>query len=318
MRICLMIEGQEHVTWDDWVALAGACERGGLEGLFRSDHYSSVFGDESRGSLDAWATVTALAAVTERIRLGTMVSPGTFRHPSELAKVACTADHVSGGRVELGLGAGWNEGEHRAYGFPFYDTPTRIKMFAEQLEIIYRQWTEDDSFSFSGEHYTLENCLAVPRPVQRPHPPLIVGGTAKPGTVGPAVRFADEYNTPYSTPDQVREQRGRVMHACEDAGRDPATMTFSLMTGFIVGSDRDELLERVRRTMERTVATGDPAAWLTEQLADGWIIGTVEEVAGQMRELAAAGIDRFFLQHLDHTDLETVELIGGDLSRALA
>ena len=180
MRICLMIEGQEGVTWDDWVALAGACEQSGLEGLFRSDHYASVFGVEGRGSLDAWATLTALAAYTERIRLGTMVSPATFRHPSELAKVACTADHVSGGRIELGLGSGWSETEHRAYGFPFYDMKTRLEIFAEQLEIIHRQWTED-SFSFSGAHYTLENCSALPRPVQRPRPPLIVGGRATAG-----------------------------------------------------------------------------------------------------------------------------------------
>jgi F420-dependent oxidoreductase-like protein len=310
MRVCLMVEGQESVSWAEWVALAGACERSGLEGLFRSDHYASVFGATDRGSLDAWATVTALAAVTERIRLGTMVSPATFRHPSELAKVACTADHVSGGRIELGLGAGWNEGEHRAYGFPFFDTPTRIARFAEQLEIIYRQWTEDDSFSFSGEHYTLEGCLAVPRPLQRPHPPLIVGGSAKPGTVGPAVRFADEYNTPYATPEQVREQRGRVLQACEDAGRDPATMTFSLMTGIVVADDRVELLERVRRTMARMAITGDPAAWLTEQRTEGWIAGTTDEVAEQLHELERAGVGRFFLQHLDHSDLDTVELIG--------
>jgi F420-dependent oxidoreductase-like protein len=316
MRICLMIEGQEGVSWDDWVALAGVCERGGLEGLFRSDHYSSVFGVEGRGSLDAWATITALAAVTERIRLGTMVSPATFRHPSELARVACTADHVSGGRIELGLGAGWNEGEHRAFGFPFYDTRTRITLFAEQLEIIHRQWTED-AFSFAGEHYTLEDCRARPRPLQTPHPPLIVGGAAKPGTVGPAVRFADEYNTTYATLDEVRERRARVAEACERAGRDPSSMTFSIMTGLLVGTDRSELYERARRAMERTVETGDPAAWLAEQHASGWIAGTVDEVAGQLRAFADAGVDRFFLQHLDHTDLDAVELLAGEVTRAL-
>ena len=317
MRICLMVEGQESVTWEDWVALAGACERSGLEGLFRSDHYSSVFGVEGRGSLDAWATITALSAVTTRIRLGTMVSPATFRHPSELAKVACTADHVSGGRIELGLGAGWNEGEHRSYGFPFYDVPTRIKLFAEQLEIIHRQWTED-SFSFSGEHYTLEDCRALPRPVQTPHPPLIVGGAAKPGTVGPAARFADEYNTTYASTDEIRERHARVREACEAAGRDPSSMTFSIMTGVVVGSDRGELIERARRTMLCTGETGDTGAWLAQQRADGWVVGTADEVAEQLRALADAGVQRFFLQHLDHTDVETVELLGGEVTRALA
>ena len=315
MRICLMVEGQEDVTWDDWVALARTCEQSGLEGLFRSDHYSSVFGVEGRGSLDAWATITALSAVTSRIRLGTMVSPATFRHPSELAKVACTADHVSGGRIELGLGAGWNEREHQAYGFPFFDTPTRIQLFAEQLEIVYRQWTED-SFSFAGEHYTLEDCRALPRPLQQPRPPLIVGGAAKPGTVGPAVRFADEYNTPYANAEQCRERRAIVDEACERAGRDPSSMTFSIMTGVIVGRDRTEVLERAHRTMQRTEAIGDPSGWILEQRADGWVIGTVDEVAAHLRTLAEAGVERFFLQHLDHSDLDTVELLGGDVLRA--
>jgi F420-dependent oxidoreductase-like protein len=316
MRICLMIEGQEGVTWDDWIALARACERSGLEGLFRSDHYASVFGAEGRGSLDAWATLTALAAHTERIRLGTMVSPATFRHPSELAKVACTADHVSGGRIELGLGSGWSETEHRAYGFPFYDMKTRLEIFAEQLEIIHRQWTED-SFSFSGAHYTLESCSALPRPVQRPRPPLIVGGRATAGTVGPAVRFADEYNTFSTLPDELRERRGRIVAACEAAGRDPATMTISVMTGLIVGSDRSELLERAARVMQRTDAQGDPSAYVLERRAAGWIVGTVDEVAEQMRALADAGVARFFMQHLDHTDLDAVELLGTEVARAV-
>jgi F420-dependent oxidoreductase-like protein len=313
MRICLMVEGQEDVTWDDWVALARACERSGLEGLFRSDHYASVFGVEERGSLDAWATIAALAAVTDRIRLGTMVSPSTFRHPSEIAKVACTADHVSGGRIELGLGAGWNEREHQGYGFAFHDARTRVEIFTEQLEIIHRQWTEE-SFSFSGVHYTLEDCRALPRPLQRPHPPLIVGGSAKPGTVEPAVRFAEEYNTIYVSPDEARARRALIDAACERIGRDPATMTFSLMTGFVVGRDRTELLERAHRAMQRSLAIGDPAGWLLEQEASGWIVGTVDRVAEQMHALSEAGIERFFLQHLDHTDIEMVELIGAELT----
>lgn len=309
-----MVEGQEGVTWDDWVALARACERSGLEGLFRSDHYSSVFGAEARGSLDAWATITALAAVTERIRLGTMVSPATFRHPSELAKVATTADHVSGGRVELGLGAGWNEREHAGYGFPFHDARTRTEIFREQLEIIHRQWTEG-SFSFSGTHYTLDDCRALPRPLQQPHPPLIVGGSVKPGTVEPAVRFAEEYNTTYVTPEQARERRGLIDAACERVDRDPASMTFSIMTGLLVGRDRSELLERARRTMAVACETGDPAEWLAREASTGWIVGTVDEVREQLRALSEAGIQRFFLQHLDHTDIETVELIGAELNR---
>ena len=160
MRVCLMIEGQEDVTWDDWVALAGACEEHGLDGLFRSDHYSAIVRPIA-GALDAWATLAALAVVTTRIRIGTMVSPATFRHPSVLARQALTVDHVSGGRVEVGMGAGWYEREHRENGFDFGDARTRFGRFAEQVEVVVRSWTEDN-WSFVGEHYHLEGQTALP------------------------------------------------------------------------------------------------------------------------------------------------------------
>src|SRR5215203_7176553 len=160
-----MIEGQEDVTWDDWVALAEACERLGFEALFRSDHYlSDRAGAGAFGSLDAWATVCALAAVTSTVRLGTLVSPASFRHPSVLAKNAVTADHVSGGRVEVGIGTGWNAGEHRAYGFPFPPMRERMDRLAEQLEIVTRSW-QDGAFSFAGDHWTVSDLEARPKPV---------------------------------------------------------------------------------------------------------------------------------------------------------
>lgn len=153
MRVCLMIEGQEGVTWDAWLRLARACEEHGFEGLFRSDHYLSFWRPEERGALDAWGTVTALAAVTQRIRLGTMVSPVTFRDPSVLAKMAATADHVSGGRVELAMGAGWFEREHRAYGLPFPPARERVDMLAEQVEIVHRLLRGDEpQVTFRGAH----------------------------------------------------------------------------------------------------------------------------------------------------------------------
>jgi F420-dependent oxidoreductase-like protein len=307
-----MIEGQEGVSWDDWLALARACEEHGLEGLFRSDHYASVMGEYDRGALDAWATITALAAHTERIRLGSMVSPATFRHPSELAKVVTTADHVSGGRVELGLGAGWNEPEHVMYGFPFPDQSTRLERFAEQLEIVHRQWTED-SFDFAGRHYRLEGCRALPKPVQTPHPPLIVGGAARRGTVEPAVRFADEYNTTFAAPETLRERRGRLDEACERAGRDPATLRFSLMTTCIVGADDGEVRERARRVAGITGAS-DPDAVLARHRETG-VAGTVDEARERLGALEAAGVERVLLQHLDHQDLEMVALVGRELSR---
>ncbi len=311
MRVCLMIEGQEDVTWEQWLALAQACEDAGLEGLFRSDHYTSVFGALDRGSLDAWTTLAGLAARTSRIRLGTMVSPATFRHPSALARAVATVDHISGGRAELGLGAGWYELEHRAQGFDFPEHGARVELFAEQLEIVHRQWTEE-AFSFSGRHYELEDCRALPKPVQRPRPPLIVGGSALPGTIDPAIRFADEYNTPIASLETCRERRARVVEACERADRDPASLPFSLMTPCVVAEDRATLLERARQVMAVTGGNGDPAAFLAEA-PDTWIVGTVDEVVAQLLALEEAGVSRVMLQHLAHDDLDTVGLLGAEV-----
>jgi F420-dependent oxidoreductase-like protein len=306
-----MVEGQEGVAWEQWLALARACEKGGLEGLFRSDHYVSTVGCSERGSLDAWATLAGLAAVTRRIRLGTMVSPATFRHPSELAKVVVTVDHISGGRVELGLGAGWYDLEHRSYGFSFHDVRTRIASFAEQLEIVHRQWTEEE-FDFDGRFYRLTKCRAEPKPLQRPHPPIIVGGYARPGTVRPAVRFADEYNVPFATADECRRSRSRIDAACEQAGRDPATITFSLMTGFVVGRDEKDLLQRALRVMEWENAGGDPARFVREK-RDEWVVGTVGEVIEKLVELEAAGVERIYLEHLDYSDVDAVALLAEEI-----
>src|ERR1700736_3217893 len=173
MQLCLMIEGQEGVSWPQWVALARACEEHGIPALFRSDHYLNLNGQHpQRGSLDAWGTVNGLAAVTTNLRLGTLVSPATFRHPSLLAKLVTTADHISGGRIELGLGAGWHEREHQAYGFPFPPTRVRMELLEEQLQGVFGNWA-DGPFSFDGEHYTLRDLDAQPKPIQRPRPPLI-------------------------------------------------------------------------------------------------------------------------------------------------
>jgi F420-dependent oxidoreductase-like protein len=297
-----MVEGQDGVGWDDWVALARACEEHGLEGLFRSDHYSSFGAAESRGSLDAWATLCALAGVTSRIRLGTLVSPVTFRHPSVLAKSVVTADHVSGGRVELGLGSGWHEREHAAYGFPFPPMTTRAELLAEQAEIVHRQWTEE-VVDFAGRHYRLESCRAEPKPLQRPHPPLIVGGTGGRGTIAAAVRWADEYNTYYADLDRIGELRGRLSEAAREAGREvPPRLT--LMTQAVLGRDRAEVVERAGRVAALD-GDADGEAWLAAH-GDTAVTGTVEDARARLAALAAAGIERVYLQHLDFRDLDAV------------
>jgi F420-dependent oxidoreductase-like protein len=308
-----MIEGQEGVTWDQWVALALACEEHGFEALFRSDHYLSFSRPAERGTLDAWATLSALGARTERIRLGTLVTPVTFRHPSELAKVVATADHASDGRVELGMGAGWFEREHRAYGFPFPPPGQRMEMLAEQAEIVHRLWDGgEEEVSFEGKHYRLEACTALPKPLQDPHPRLIFGGGAGPKSAGLAARWADEYNMNFVGPEECDKGRGRLSAACEAIGRDPSSLRLSLMTNTVVGSDRSDLEARASRLMERRGASGDPADFLAG-LGPERIAGTFGQVLERLAEYAAAGVERVMLQHLVHDDLEMVALIGKEI-----
>jgi F420-dependent oxidoreductase-like protein len=320
VQIGLMIEGQEGVSWADWVRLAQACERLGFEALFRSDHYLSVDGRGEHGSLDAWATVCALAAVTGHVRLGTLVSPATFRHPSNLAKLVVSADHISGGRVELGLGTGWLEEEHTAYGFPFPPLRERMAILSEQLEIIHRQWTEH-TFDFRGDHYRIERLDAGPKPIQHPHPPLIVGGSAGPRSARLAARWADEYNTTYVTPDQARDRRRALDEACEREGRDPGTLGFSMMNGFLVGADRDDLRARAHRLADWRGHTDRASADIDNYIAavaHPWIVGTPDEVVARLREYDAAGTQRVMLQHHLFRDFEALELIAREVIPALA
>jgi F420-dependent oxidoreductase-like protein len=313
MRVALMIEGQEDVTWEDWVALAETCEAAGVEALFRSDHYLSVSGRHERGALDAWGTITALAARTTTLRLGTMVSPTSFRHPSVLGKLVTTADHVSGGRVEVGLGTGWSEVEHTAYGFPFLSMAERMDVLEEQLEILHDgHWGRGATpFSFTGRHYTLRDLDARPKPLQTPHPPLIMGGAAGPRAARLAARFADEYNTVMPTLDEIAERRGRIAAACEAAGREP--IPFSVMTTTLIGADAADLGRRARALADRTGQVVDP-----EALDATWIAGTLDDVVAKVKAYEQAGVSRVFLQHLDHRDLETVALIGRELVPAVA
>jgi F420-dependent oxidoreductase-like protein len=310
-----MIEGQEGVTWDDWVRLAGLAETHGLDGLFRSDHYTAIIRPQAAAH-DAWATLAGLAAVTERIRLGTLVSPGTFRHPSVLARMAVTVDHISGGRVEVGMGAGWYEREHVEHGFPFLDAKARFELFAEQVEVVVRSWT-GDGFDHAGPAYELRGQTALPKPVQQPHPPLVLGGTVRPRFAALAARYATEVNTLGAPLDELRERKERLDGACTEAGRDPATLGFSVMTACFVGSGRADAVERVARFLAVRGDGADPAS-LLEERADRWLAGSVEEVAARIDELREIGVTRAFLQHLNHDDDEMVALVGEQLLPALA
>ncbi|HEX6601633.1 MAG TPA: TIGR03560 family F420-dependent LLM class oxidoreductase [Solirubrobacterales bacterium] len=314
MEICLMIEGQEDVTWEDWLALAAACEEHGVGTMFRSDHYLSVDDRRERGSLDAWGTITALGAVTEKLRLGTMVSPATFRHPAVLAKAAVTADHVSGGRVEVGIGAGWWEREHELYGFELPEIGPRMEALEEQMQVVRGHW-EEGPFSFEGRHYRARDLEALPKPVQRPLP-LVLGGRGGPRSLRMAARYADEYNTVMATVAEVAEIRAGLDRACEAEGRDPATLPLSMMTGWLVGAGRDELVDRAARLSRWKGEDGDGEAFLAG-LRESAISGTVEEAIEQLRELEAAGLTRVMGQHLLHRDLDAVALMGQEIAPAL-
>jgi F420-dependent oxidoreductase-like protein len=312
MEVALMIEGQEDVTWEDWVAIARACETSGVGTLFRSDHYYSVDDQAERGSLDALTTLAGLAAITEKLRLGTMVSPATFRHPSVFAKSIVTIDRISGGRVEPGLGAGWWDREHEAYGFDLPKLGPRMDAFEEQLEVITRQW-EEGAFSFDGEHFKIVDLDAQPKPVQRPRPPLVIGGSGGPRSLRIAARWADEYNTVFAGAEELAELRKKLDAACEKQDRDPATLPLSVMTGWMVGRSRDEVLERAAQLSEWKGKGGDGEKFLVEQ-RDAVIAGTVEEAVGRLRELHEAGCHRVMAQHLLHCDTEAIEVIGREVA----
>jgi F420-dependent oxidoreductase-like protein len=316
LQVGLMVEGQEGVSWPQWQDLAAAAEEHGFSGLYRSDHYLSERIGSNRDSLDAWGTICALSPVTSRIRLGTLVSPAGFRHPSVLAKLVATADQVSGGRVELGMGIGWFEEEHLAYGFDFGAPRARMDMLEEQVEIIKRSWGAGP-FSFSGEHYRLADLDAWPKPVQQPAPRLILGGNGGPRSIALAARWADEYNSSDPTNDQIRERRAALTAECERIGRDPATVEFSIVTGVLVGTDRSELEERALRTARFFGdEPSDPTASL-EGLPEPWLVGTPAEIVERLRVLESLGVDRIMLWAPLHDDLGMIALIGSEILPAV-
>jgi F420-dependent oxidoreductase-like protein len=312
MRFCLMLEGQEGVTWEQWLAAAGAAERLGFEALFTSDHYLSVQGAPDHGSSDAWTLLGALAARTSTLRLGTLVSPVTFREPAVLAKAATTVDRISGGRVELGMGAGWWEEEHITHGFAFPPVAERFERLEEQLAIVHGLLTED-LFSFPGTHYRLRDATFWPKPVQRPRMPILLGGT----TVGPWMQrliatHADEFNTVGGTPEQVRGRLQRARDAVERAGRGQETLSTSFMTWCYVGRTEDEWRERVERARRRDPKAGPFDGYLAELQLD-CILGTPDVASARLREYAEAGVQRVMLNHELFDDLAMLEVIAAEI-----
>jgi len=308
-----MTEPQQGLSYEQILAVVRAAEESGFEAFFRSDHYASFPGAAGRPTTDAWATLAGLARDTRRIGLGTLVSPVTFRIPGVFAKVATTVDEMSGGRVEVGLGAGWNLLEHEQHGIPFPGLPERFDLLEETLAIVHGLWTEPDGWSYAGGTYEVKDALLVPRPVARPgrrHPNLIMGGEGKPRSLALAARYADEYNLVSARPEAARALRTRLEEAGREAGRDPEQVTRSAMTGVLVAETEGELRDRVREQIDFLGSDeADADAWLEERRTR-WVMGTPEQAMERVAEFEAAGVQRLMLQDFLPLDLDMVRLLG--------
>jgi F420-dependent oxidoreductase-like protein len=310
VRLRIFTEPQQGATYDQQLAVARAAERLGFDGYFRSDHYLRMGdGDPGPGPTDAWITLAGLARETSRLRLGTLVTAATFRLPGPLAISVAQVDAMSGGRVELGIGAGWFEDEHRAYGIPFPSTRERFERLEEQLAIVTGLWTTPvgKRFSHSGAHYQLADSPGLPKPVQQPHPPVIIGGYGTKRTPSLAARYAQEFNLPFPPVDVYREYVARVQQACVDAGRDPASLRTTVALVVCCGSDEAEF----RRRAEAIGREPD------ELRANG-AAGLPDEVVERLHVFAEAGAETAYLQLLDLTDLDHVQLLAAEVMPKVA
>jgi F420-dependent oxidoreductase-like protein len=314
VRYALMIEPQQGCSYADQLAIARRAEAAGFETLLRSDHYDSFPGEGGRPTTDAWTVVAGLARETKRIRLGVLVSPVAFRHPGALAKIVATADEMSGGRIEVGVGAGWNEAEHAHHGFPFPPIEVRAEMLEEQLTVLRGLWEGPDGWSFHGRHYSVPGSLFRPRPIQRPSPPVIVGGEGSPRSMRIAVAHADEFNVTSSAPDRVAERYAKLDAIARAAGRDPATLVHSAMVGTLVGRDQAELDRRSTAVLEQFGLADEGLAWFAARRAR-WIYGTPDQARTMADRFEAAGVQRLMLQDFLPWDLEMIDLLGEVLVR---
>ena len=312
MRFALMTEPQQGLSYDEILALARTAEAAGLEAFFRSDHYGSFAGPADGPTTDAWATLAGLARETSTIRIGSLVSPITFRIPGSFAKVVATVDEMSGGRVEVGMGAGWNDEEHAELGIPFPPLRDRYDRLEESLAIVHGLWTEPDGWGHEGQHWQVRDAHLRPRPTfsGRRHPHLILGGDGGPRLARLVAAYADEFNRTSASPDNVRDAYARVRAACEAVGRDPDSVVLSAMVGVLVADSESEMRDRVGRQLAFFGSGGGSAdEWLAER-RDRWIMGTPEQARQRIEEFAAAGVQRIMLQDFLPRDLDMVALLG--------
>jgi F420-dependent oxidoreductase-like protein len=305
VQLRIFTEPQQGATYAQLLEIARRSEELGFAAFFRSDHYQRIGdGDAGPGSTDAWITLAALGRETTRVRLGTLVTPVTFRYPGVLAIQVAQADAMSGGRVELGLGAGWYDAEHASYAIPFPGTGARFEMLEEQLEILTGMWATPpgETYSFTGRHYRVLDSPALPKPAQAPRPPIILGGFGPKRTPRLAARFADEFNVPFAPASYFPTACDNVRRACEEQGREPGTMRFSIATVVSVGTDDAEV-------NRRAIASGqDPDNARANQAA-----GTPDQVVERLHEFAKAGAETAYLQFHTLDELDHLELIAADV-----
>jgi F420-dependent oxidoreductase-like protein len=312
-----MTEPQQGLSYAEQLAIVRRAESLGFESFFRSDHYQSFPGPSGEPTTDAWAVLAGLARETSRITLGTLVSPVTFRTVGNLAKVVTTVDEMSGGRVEFGLGAGWNEEEHRQLGLPFPPIDERADLMEEQFAVLHGLWGEPDGWSHEGRHVRIEAASFHPKPAARragttfdgvARPRLLTGGEGSPRSMRIAARYVDEFNLSSSSPDKAATKFRELRAACEAIGRDPATMGRSVMAGVLIGRDEAEVERRKADLLE---AFGDEAGgddWYDAR-KPRWILGTPDQARAMVARFEAAGAERIMLQDFLPRDLEMVDLM---------
>ncbi|RMG94949.1 MAG: TIGR03560 family F420-dependent LLM class oxidoreductase [Chloroflexi bacterium] len=296
IEVAIMIEGQNGLNWPRWQKIASAVEALGFAGLYRSDHYTNA-NPPDKDSLELWVSLTWLASHTSRIEFGPLVSPVSFRHPTMTARMACAVDDLSNGRLTLGLGAGWQEREHRNYGWDLLDIPNRFARFQEGLEVISRLLQSDTPVDFSGRFYRLQEAILLPRPQRPGGPPILIGGNGPRRTLPLVARYATEWNAIFLSPERFRERNELLNELLVENGRSPADVRRSMMTGCIFGRSPAEVADKLaarKRTAEQM-----------RQL--GVVVGTANEIVDQLGHLANAGVQRVMLQWLDLDDLDGLE-----------
>jgi F420-dependent oxidoreductase-like protein len=318
MRFALMIEPQQGLSYADQLAVVQRAESVGFESFFRSDHYQSFPGPSGEPTTDAWAVLAGLARETSTITLGTLVSPVTFRPVGNLAKVVTTVDEMSGGRVELGLGAGWNEPEHRELGLPFPPIKERADLMEEQFAVLRGLWGEADGWSFEGTNIRIEEASFHPKPVARPgrptfangssRPRLLTGGEGSPRSLRIAARYVDEFNLSSSSPEKAATKYAELAAACEAIGRDPATMGRSVMAGVLIGRDAAELARRKQAMLEAFGSESGGDDWFDAR-EPRWVLGTPDQARAMVKRFEDAGAERIMLQDFLPRDLDMVDLM---------